>query len=195
MAGIYTDPFYDSKYQPVWMCDRGRNKREWIRHIQKHYSNGTDQQVSGSSANAEKPPFGISHLGVVGWASLVFIASVLIGGPLGTRIRDVVLHTSRRCVVPHLHLRTLLHLPIVVVDALVRRLPPRQELLVVYKRRLADDTLLPTHFWLHRLYLHHWLPAPFCSSWVSTAIAYATPLSRCGGKVAICLPSRLTALL
>ena len=36
-------PVYRAVYQPVWMWERGRNKRSWIRRIQLRYSSATPQ--------------------------------------------------------------------------------------------------------------------------------------------------------
>ncbi len=47
-------PVYRSVYQPVWMWERGRNKRSWIRRIQSRYSS-TAPQPSAQHLNPSRP--------------------------------------------------------------------------------------------------------------------------------------------
>jgi hypothetical protein len=39
-------PFYTSVYRPVWMWERGRSKREWIRHVQKEHWNTVHPEIA-----------------------------------------------------------------------------------------------------------------------------------------------------
>jgi len=39
-------PFYTSVYRPVWMWERGRNKREWIRHVLDEHWNVINAEVT-----------------------------------------------------------------------------------------------------------------------------------------------------
>jgi hypothetical protein len=44
-------PFYTSVYRPVWMWERGRNKREWIRHVlDEHWS-----LINAEATSPKKP--------------------------------------------------------------------------------------------------------------------------------------------
>jgi hypothetical protein len=44
-------PFYTSVYRPVWMWERGRNKREWIRHVLEEHWN----VVNADGTRTQKP--------------------------------------------------------------------------------------------------------------------------------------------
>lgn len=105
--GIWT-PFYKSVYQPVWMWERGRNKRNWIQKVQalvqeeekakkeeqvKENLTSQSDKEPRESEESKKPSWWRAHwrrclsstkledvprVGRLGWTFLVLTASVLI---------------------------------------------------------------------------------------------------------------------
>jgi hypothetical protein len=72
-------PFYKSDYQPVWMWERGRSKRNWIRRVQREAPPGEqfeDEESPGGSRDERYFKFGI-----INWVMLVVVALALMAIP------------------------------------------------------------------------------------------------------------------
>jgi len=81
---------YESVYQPVWMWERGRNKRKWIRRVQKEFE---DETPPGYQHEGKAPPERrfddryMPHdndfkLDALDWAFLIIVATGLMAAPL-----------------------------------------------------------------------------------------------------------------
>lgn len=70
-------PVYQ-QYQPVWMWERARSKRNWIKAVQSlpRYDIAVQSLQEYGSRHRD-----LTELGIIGWGALTFIASVLIGVP------------------------------------------------------------------------------------------------------------------
>ena len=75
-------PSYDSVYQPVWMWERGRNKRNWIRRVQKEFEEETTLgEKSKQKSPQEEHIKDYSKLDPMDWAFLVIVATALMATP------------------------------------------------------------------------------------------------------------------
>jgi len=68
-------PFYRSLYQPVWMWERGRSKRNWIRRVQVEAPPG--ERFDDEEANKER----YFKFDIVDWTMLVIVALSLMATP------------------------------------------------------------------------------------------------------------------
>lgn len=80
---------YESVYQPVWMWERGRSKRNWIRRVQKEFEdevplgdNYKDKGPQGEHVKDEMLPNDDNFkLDAMDWAFLIIVASALMATP------------------------------------------------------------------------------------------------------------------
>jgi hypothetical protein len=82
-------PFYDSVYQPVWMWERGRSKRTWIRQVERDFDNRrlaeADQEPLKSSkkyVRYQKWGYDNFNLDFKDWAYIIAVALALMATPL-----------------------------------------------------------------------------------------------------------------
>ncbi len=80
-------PFYNSVYQPVWMWERGRSKRTWIRRVQTEFdelilSDGKKSQKSAEkNVRYEKILTDNFSLGLVDWVYIIVVTLALMATP------------------------------------------------------------------------------------------------------------------
>jgi hypothetical protein len=82
-------PFYDSVYQPVWMWERGRSKRTWIRQVERYYDNRRlpegEMEPLKSTKNYvryQKWDYDNFNVGVRDWIYIIVVTLVLMATPL-----------------------------------------------------------------------------------------------------------------
>lgn len=82
-------PFYDSIYQPVWMWERGRSKRTWIRRVEIDFDNrrlrGNDKRLlrlPGPYVRFQKSNLDNFGLDTWDWAKVIIVTLALIATPL-----------------------------------------------------------------------------------------------------------------
>jgi hypothetical protein len=81
-------PFYDSVYQPVWMWERGRSKRTWIRQVEMDFDNRRlpeDERrplrLPLNHVRHQKWRFDNFNVGFMDWAYIIVVALVLMATP------------------------------------------------------------------------------------------------------------------
>lgn len=73
-------PFYESDYQPVWMWERGRSKRNWIRRVMMEAPLGEQFVDVAKSPEEPREPY-YFKFDIIDWISLVIAGLALTGTP------------------------------------------------------------------------------------------------------------------